>query len=132
MAAKPVNSEEQYRLIVECRQSGKTDYQWCIEHGINPGTFYNWVKRLKKKACVDIPQSSASDLSAKASNFQDVVKVDILPDFTKNQPIESVQCQTKGFVPVAELQCGDICVRFSNDASPALMSDIARLFGGSL
>ena len=53
--AKPTNAEEQYQLILECRSSGLSDYQWCPEHGINPGTFYNWVKRICKKACYDIP-----------------------------------------------------------------------------
>lgn len=42
-------AEEQYQLIMECRSSGLSDYQWCTEHDINPGTFYNWVKRLRKK-----------------------------------------------------------------------------------
>lgn len=132
MAAKRVNTEEQYRLVVECRQSGKTDYQWCIEHGINPGTFYNWVSRLKKNACADIPRSSASDLSTKATNCQDVVKVDILPDFTKTQSAESSRCHLQAFIPAAELRCGDICVRFSNGAEASLISDIVRLLGSSL
>ena len=44
-------ADEQYQLIMECRNSGLSDYQWCTEHDINPGTFYNWVKRLRKKAC---------------------------------------------------------------------------------
>lgn len=48
-------ADEQYQLIMECRSSGLSDYQWCTEHNINPGTFYNWVKRLRKKACYDIP-----------------------------------------------------------------------------
>ena len=34
---------------MECRQSGLTDHQWCVEHDIKPGTFYNWVKRLCQK-----------------------------------------------------------------------------------
>ena len=42
-------ADEQYQLIMECRNSGLSDYQWCTEHDINPGTFYNWVKRLRKK-----------------------------------------------------------------------------------
>ena len=49
-------ADEQYQLIMECRSSGLSDYQWCTEHNINPGTFYNWVKRLRKKACYDILQ----------------------------------------------------------------------------
>ena len=43
-------ADEQYQLIMECCSSGLSDYQWCTEHNINPGTFYNWVKRLRKKA----------------------------------------------------------------------------------
>lgn len=48
-------AQEQYRLIMECRQSGLTDHQWCVEHDIKPGTFYNWVKRLRQKGCADLP-----------------------------------------------------------------------------
>lgn len=51
-------ADEQYQLIMECRSSGLSDYQWCTEHNINPGTFYNWVKRLRKKACYDIPSAT--------------------------------------------------------------------------
>ncbi len=51
MRSKRIPAEEQYRLIMECRQSGLTDHQWCVEHDIKPGTFYNWVKRLRQKGC---------------------------------------------------------------------------------
>lgn len=47
MRSKKMPAEEQYRLIMECRQSGLTDHQWCVEHDIKPGTFDNWVKRLR-------------------------------------------------------------------------------------
>ena len=53
MRSKRIPAEEQYRLIMECRQSGLTDHQWCVEHDIKPGTFYNWVKRLRQKGCMD-------------------------------------------------------------------------------
>lgn len=54
MRAKPVTADEQYRLIMERRSSGLTDYQWSLEHNIKQGTFYNWVKRLRQKGCSDI------------------------------------------------------------------------------
>ena len=57
-------ADEQYQLIMECRSSGLSDYQWCTEHNINPGTFYNWVKRLRKKACYDIPSATGRGRSA--------------------------------------------------------------------
>lgn len=54
-------ADEQYQLIMECRNSGLSDYQWCTEHNINPGTFYNWVKRLRKKLVMisPLPQDAA-------------------------------------------------------------------------
>ena len=56
MRSKRIPAEEQYRLIMECRQSELTDHQWCVEHDIKPGTFYNWVKRLRQKDCVDLSE----------------------------------------------------------------------------
>ena len=47
-----VPADMQYQLIIECRSSDLTDFQWCKEHGIHPGTFYNWVSRLRKKPAV--------------------------------------------------------------------------------
>lgn len=55
MRAKPIPMEEQYKLVLECRQSGLSDYHWCLEHDIKPGTFYNWVKRLRKAGTYTIP-----------------------------------------------------------------------------
>ena len=50
MQKRIVRKDEQIRLIMECRQSGLSDYQWCQRQDINVGTFYNWVsKRLMKQ-----------------------------------------------------------------------------------
>ena len=57
MKAKRVSREEQLKLIMECRSSGLSDYQWCEAHGIHAGTFYNWVSKLRK-AGVTIPRVS--------------------------------------------------------------------------
>ncbi len=74
MRSKRIPAEEQYRLIRECRQSGLTDHQWCVEHDIKPGTFYNWVKRLRQKGCVDLPASTGRTYCAPES--QEVVRAD--------------------------------------------------------
>lgn len=71
--------EEQYALVIECRSSGLSDQQWCMQHDIKPGTFYNWVKRLRQKACYDIPAATGRD-ALTASVRQEAVKVDIVPD----------------------------------------------------
>ena len=58
MRTKAVTTDEQYRLIMECRASGMTDYQWCMAHNIKPGTFYNWIRRLRQNGNMDIPASA--------------------------------------------------------------------------
>ncbi|MCU6801110.1 IS66 family insertion sequence element accessory protein TnpA [Alitiscatomonas aceti] len=37
-------------LITQCRSSGLTGHQWCIENGIPVSTFYYHVLALRKKA----------------------------------------------------------------------------------
>lgn len=74
MRSNRIPTQEQSRLIMECRKSGLTDYQWCVEHGIKLGIFYNWVKWLRQKGCADF--SPAVGHSYIASEKQEVVKVD--------------------------------------------------------
>ena len=71
------SAAQQLKLVMECRRSGKTDAQWCIDNGIRPATFYNWVSRLRKRGC-DIPESNWNELKLPAQH-QDVVLLDVIP-----------------------------------------------------
>ncbi|MBE5889767.1 MAG: hypothetical protein E7282_02235 [Lachnospiraceae bacterium] len=42
---------EQYRMVMEARQSGLSDAEWCRQNGIGASTFYNWTVRLRKRGC---------------------------------------------------------------------------------
>ena len=109
-----VPADQQYQLIMECRSSGLTDYQWCKEHGIHPGTFYNWVSRLRKKACHDIPDSvSREDLSPPA--VQEVVKLNLIPKTDSNPG---------GFLS------GRATIRIANGTEPAMLDRILSLVKG--
>ena len=48
-------------------KSGLTDHQWCVEHDIKPGTFYNWVKKTASERCVDLPASTGRTYRAPES-----------------------------------------------------------------
>ena len=103
MRSKRISVEEQYRLIMECRQSGLTDHQWCVEHDIKPGTFYNWVKRLRQKGCVDFPESTGR--SYRAPESQEVVRVDFhdTAPLPVEQPFNVIPVSTeRNNLPVAE------------------------------
>ena len=51
------NDEHWLNLITQCRASGLTDRQWCIENGISVSTFYYHVRALRKKAC-EVPEAT--------------------------------------------------------------------------
>lgn len=71
---KFVRKDEQIKLIIECRQSGLSDYQWCRQRDINPSTFYNWVSKLRKSGYT-FPDSQSKSVGTAV--VQEVVKLDV-------------------------------------------------------
>lgn len=129
------SADEQYALIMECRSSGLSDQQWCMQHDINPGTFYNWVKRLRKKSCYDIPAATGR-AGLTAAVHQDVVKIDILPEeessselFSGAGPLEDLPCNQT--VPI-EIRFHKTVFRITNDVDPRLLAQILRNLGDSI
>lgn len=133
------SADEQYALIMECRSSGLSDQQWCMQHDINPGTFYNWVKRLRKKACYEIPAATGRDKLTTPIK-QEVVKVDIVPDpepVRQDPVLPTVRTPALDYEPdtVAapiEIRIHDAILRITNDVDPRLLSQILRNIGGSV
>ena len=131
MRSKRIPAEEQYRLIMECRQSGLTDHQWCVEHNIKPGTFYNWVKRLRQKSCMDLPASTGRSHNAPES--QEVVRVDFHDTDTLSyeQPLNMIPASTKrNNISVAEpmrLSVGSFLLTIPNGTDPQLLAQTLRI-----
>lgn len=48
MADKKVYYDKIYDLVMQCRKSGLSDKQWCINNDIAPSTFYWWIKKLRQ------------------------------------------------------------------------------------
>lgn len=127
-----VCKEDQIKLIMECRKSGLSDYQWCEQNGIHPGNFYNWVSKLRKSGYT-FPESEAK-MNA-APNIQEVVKVDLIPE---SEPVpgqlveQNVSLPTPGTVAAvaAELLIGNITLRLYNGADEHLIQSTLRSIGG--
>ncbi len=79
MRAKPISPNEQLCLVMECRSSGLSDYQWCQMNGINSGTFYNWVSRLRKRGAA-VPHCPNKTEKLAVVKQQSVVKMDLVPE----------------------------------------------------
>ena len=127
---KRVFKVDQIRLIMECRQSGLSDYQWCEKNGIHPGTFYNWVSKLRKSGYT-FPESEARSNAIPAR--QDVVKVDVVSCQEPSPVIEqnvSLAITSENPSVVAELLIGDITLRLFNGANEQLIQSVLRCIGG--
>ncbi len=128
MPAKPVKAKEQYRLVMECRSSGMTDHQWCMEKGICPGTFYGWVRRLRQKGYKDIPEPVYSQ---RAGTKQEIVRIE--PDTPAPQDAFPPFLETAHPmfpVPAMELSIAGAVLRIPNGTDPALLGEAVRLIGG--
>ena len=127
-----VCKEEQIRLIMECRKSGLSDYQWCEKKGVHPGNFYNWVSKLRKEG-YSFPESTTK--SNALPNIQEVVKVDLLqqPERKSSQLIEhnvSHLSRNQSLNVAAELLIGNITLRLFNGADENLIQSLLKGIGG--
>jgi transposase-like protein len=131
MRSKRISSDEQYRLIMECRQSGLSDYQW----DINPGTFYNWISRLRKHGQA-IPASSCQT-KQHFSSPQEVVKVELVtdPDSVPAQMEQNTRMAVNlanDISPAVEIRIGNATIRFFNGTEHNLVETTLKCLGGAL
>ena len=118
--------EDQIRLIMECRQSGLSDYQWCERNGIHPGNFYNWVSKLRKSG-YSFPESEAKTNAVAMK--QEVVKVNLIQELEPSHEVEQNVSQSNSTVP-AELMLGNITLRLYNGADEMVIQNTLRCIGG--
>ena len=138
MRAKRLSRAEQFQLIIECRQSGLSDAQWCRENNIKPSTLYNWMSRLRREDYV-IPESHSKE--GQSPNHQEVVQVNLFPEFqeTDLQPatscksaLEPVQNSMPSIQATMEIAIGRMTIRINNNADPGLLSCLIQSAGGGL
>ena len=126
-----VRKHEQIKLIMECRQSGLSDYQWCQKQGINPGTFYNWVSKLWK-AGYTIPDSAGKVSGMPV--MQEVVKLAMAEGGISMpaMPEQNTSLSALSGVPcvAAEIECGNIRVRIFHGADAAVVQNTFQCIRG--
>ena len=76
----PARTDQEWlELITACRTSGLNDKDWCEQNAIPISTFYNAIRRLRKRAC-EIPTPSGHKSIIDLTASPDVVKVDIVDE----------------------------------------------------
>ena len=103
MANKRLDYDKIYELVMQCRKSGLSDRQWCLDNDIVLSTFYYWVRRLRQHACYDLPETKCSGRNVSATERQDVVCVNIQTD-----PVR----ETAGIPAVSILEAANIFLQY--------------------
>lgn len=130
MERKSVRKNEQIKLIMECRQSGLSDYQWCRQRDINPGTFYNWVSKLRKSSYT-FPDSQSKSVGTAV--VQEVVKLDVAGQEVSGPVIEQNACPqplSRNTDVAAVLSVGNVTLRLFNGADQQLVQSAMQYLGG--
>ena len=122
---------EQYRLVMDCRQSGLSDSRWCEENGIQASTFYNWVNRLRKKGCKIPPPASKDDLLPLPP--QDVARGDLVLDvpFVDVATSETFSNPSSNCTSALKLELGGARLEDSNDVNPDLLVSVLQVLRGA-
>jgi len=55
-------------LIADCQASTQTVKAWCLEHDINPKSYYYWLKKVRLRSLSEISVSKSGLPEAKAHN----------------------------------------------------------------
>ena len=132
MRAKAVTADEQYRLIMECRASGMTDYQWCMANSIKPGTFYNWVRRLRQSGNMEIPAPAGNQEPAR----QDIVEVHLrrpsaaVPASEVSSDTSTGTSSISSQPPVLELAMAGATLRIPQGTDPVFLEQVLFILKG--
>ena len=129
MRAKRVSRDEQFNLIMECRGSGLSDYQWCMANDILPGTFYMWISRLRK-AGYAIPDSAARQKAIPV--IQEVVKLPVVDSETEENMIVMQNANDPTTAPqtAVEIELAGMIIRIHNNADTEMIRSVLRIVGG--
>ena len=131
-----VPADQQLQLIMECRNSGLSDYQWCKEHGIHPGTFYNWVSRLRRKACCEIPELISKE-EPSPTPAQEVVRLNVHSKAANPELMLLCQSAPANRTCIAdisasiEISLGNATIRIANGTDLAILDRILSLVKGT-
>lgn len=142
MKTNHLTPEQRFELVMECRSSGLTDYQWCKEHGIATSTFYRWIASFREKGYPNIPLPLRQQSPHKAV-AQEVVKLSVIPeectspihnpgDIFVEQNAPGSHSDVSKFCPVAEISGNGVTLRISNEIDPPLFDRLIRHMRGAL
>jgi len=114
------NVTHQYRLsqwapiIKECKNSGLTVLDWCVENNINEKRFYYWQRKVREELASSL--ISTNNSSNETTTFVPMLKQDSIPTEMRSS-----------FTPDMILDIGKYRLEISNTINPQVLSEIIKV-----
>lgn len=130
--AKKRTNEEWRQIILEARNSGMSDFEYCRINSIPPSTFYRAIKRLRKLSC-EIPAGAVTQDRPQ----QEIVPINLsdlpLSKPDQMQPVSGVVCDSmSGHLEITmRITIGGSTLELSNNADPRLIGSVIRMLNSS-
>jgi len=118
--------QQKFDMIMECRSSGLSDYQWCRQNGISSSSFYSRTRQFMREGA-SLPKAANKE-TYKSAVKQDIVELEIIDDISL--PIDS-NLSSKSNSAI-EIIFGKATVKISNDTNPELLTHLIRCLGECL
>lgn len=132
MARSLYSDEEKMVIINQCRTSGLTDFEWCTQHGLAPGTFYGWIHRLRLKGIEDIPENPVKYVKTVKN---EIVKLEFDAPAMNSNHLSNQQAipaqSDKTSANVINISYRDLNICISNDISSELLKTLMDTLGGA-
>ncbi len=113
--SKKIKKEQWKELIKNREASGQPISKWCEEHGIQPSSYYYWLKVLRNEQC-DIALSNG--IITPDAEFAEIPIIDVS---------NNVSNQCKGESTAIRFNLGSTTIAVTNDISPELLDRIINL-----
>lgn len=132
MDIKNLTPQDRFDLIMECRNSGLSDYQWLKEQGISRSTFYHWIAQFRKNGYPNVDEipKPLKQNSPHRAQPQEVVKINVMPEVAPLDRNDPMQTAYPGIDPVMEIVSGSTVIRLTNSTAPCLLETVLRSLGG--
>lgn len=131
MAHSLYSDEEKMAIINQCRTSGLTDYEWCRQNGLAPGTFYGWIHRLRLKGIEEIPDNPVKYVKTVKN---EIVKLEFDAPALNSNYLSNRQAipeqSDKISANVINISCQGLNINISNDISSELLKTLITSLGG--
>ena len=107
-------------LILRCKSSGQSDWQWCHENDISPSSFYRHLKKFRHTEIIPVPGDMVLDQDP-ASRPQEVVPLVI----RKEEPAPCTFTNETD-VPAVRLTVHGVTLEVFNNAGSEVLSNLLR------